>query len=90
MIKTKKISIANVSRSVKSTFKTKTENYIDKKRIIDKNNNWKVLGKPYNQFVFVSVSIKNYCLFLNKTIKSVLYGQYIKNIKSYLYFVEKN
>ena len=47
--------VTNELKSDKPTFKTNTENLNDNNRTRDKNNNWEVLGKPYNQFVFVSV-----------------------------------
>ena len=60
-----KISIRNGLKDNKNTFQTKILDSInDDKRISDKNNNWKVLGKAYNQFVFISVRIKNIYYFL--------------------------
>ena len=55
-INTQKKHTEIVSKSDKSTFKTKKENIMDYNRKNDKNNDWKLLGKPYSQFVFVSVS----------------------------------
>ena len=55
MTKTKEIQVANASRNNKTTFQTTTENISDKKGMSDKNNNWRLLGKSYNNFVFVSV-----------------------------------
>ena len=58
MLKTRKVIVKNDLKSDKTTFQNKKNNIIDvDKRINDSNNNWKVLGKPYNSFVFVSVGI---------------------------------
>ena len=56
IVNTQKKSSAIVSKSDKSTFETKNKNILEFNRTNDKNNNWKVLGSQYNQFVFVSVS----------------------------------
>ena len=57
-----KISIRNGLKDNKNTFHTKIIGCInDGKHISDKNNNWEVLGKAYNQFVFISVRVKNIC-----------------------------
>ena len=53
--KTRKMPVTNELKSDKPTFKTKSEILNDNKRTVDKNNNWEVLGKSYNKFVFVSV-----------------------------------
>ena len=61
-----KISIRNGSKDDKTDFHVKIlDSMNDDKHISDKNNNWKVLGKAYNQFVFISVSVENICLFFN-------------------------
>ena len=54
-----KLSIKNALRSEKSIIENKQETIIDKNLPTDKNNNWKLVGKPYNQYVFVSV--ENVC-----------------------------
>ena len=72
IVNTQKKSNAIVSKSDKSTFETKNKNTLEFNRTNDKNNNWRVLGSQYNQFVFVSVR-KNLIMFylhrykLNKT-----------------------
>ena len=54
-----KLSIKNALRSEKSIIENKQETILDKKLPTDKNNNWKLVGNPYNQYVFVSV--ENVC-----------------------------
>ena len=45
-----------LSKNDKFSNKSKKENILDNNHTNNKNNNWKVLGKPYSQLVFVSVS----------------------------------
>ena len=59
MIKAQKISIQNTIQSPKNIIQSKQETIVDKNLLTDKNNNWKLLGKPYNHLVFVSA--ENVC-----------------------------
>ena len=59
LVKEQQLLIKNALRSEKTIIQSKQGTIIDEKPPTDKNNNWKLVGKPYNQYVFVSV--ENVC-----------------------------
>ena len=63
LIKAQNISITDDLGSDRNIFQSKQEASVRGKRSTDKNNDWKVLGKPYKQFVFVSV--RSLCIILS-------------------------
>ena len=55
LIKAQSLLITDDLGNEKNIFQSKQETSVKENRLTDKNNNWEVLGKPYKQFVFVSV-----------------------------------